>query len=66
MGGRLFVICILLFNAKCETKRQRDLLLSCLFTLVANGLGRLMEVAKTKGLFNGFVIKKEKVEVSHL
>ena len=37
-----------------------------LFTLVVDGLGRWMEVAKVKGLFNGFLIGREKVEVSHL
>lgn len=46
--------------------RPGDPLSPFLFILVADGLGRLMEKAKLKGIFKGFVAGKVKIEVLHL
>lgn len=46
--------------------RQRDPLSPFLFTLVADGLGRLVDLAQSIGLLACFVIGKELVEFSHL
>ena len=46
--------------------RQGDPLSTFLFTLVVDGLSRLMERAKECSLINGFQVGKDKVMVSHL
>ena len=46
--------------------RQGDPLFPFLFTLVADGLGRLMDLAKERGLYGGFPIGTENLEVSRL
>ena len=46
--------------------RQGDLLSPFLFTLVVDGLSRLVEKARCSGMINGFEVGKDKVVVSHL
>ena len=46
--------------------RQGDPLSPFLFTLVVDGLSRLMEKSRGCGLINGFEVGKDKVMVSHL
>ena len=43
--------------------RQGDPLSPFLFTLVADGLGRLVDTVKINGLFSGFKIGRENIEV---
>ena len=46
--------------------REGDPLSPFLFTLVADGLGRLMALAKQRGLFGGLTVGRENLEASHL
>ncbi|XP_073035927.1 uncharacterized protein [Primulina eburnea] len=46
--------------------RQGDPLSPFLFNLVIDGLGRMIDRAKTDNILSGLVVGKEKVEVSHI
>lgn len=46
--------------------RQGNFLSPFLFVLGADGMGRLMEVAKAKSIYLGFLIGRDKIEVTHL
>lgn len=51
---------------KTRSPLQGDPLSPFLFCMVVDRLGRLVDLAKDRRLFAGFVIGKEWVEVSHL